>query len=100
MTKNDESECTRIYEQWHEFTKAREAEKLIDLYADDAVLETPLVMVILEHKTDGVLRGREEIKHFFGEGLRRRPDDLLLSPGGGFLPDTDDLVAGFLGEGA
>jgi steroid delta-isomerase len=77
MTQNGESDCTRIYEQWHGFTKARQAEKLIDLYADDAVLETPLVMLIFDDKTEGVLRGRKEIKHFFDEGLRRRPDDLL-----------------------
>jgi predicted SnoaL-like aldol condensation-catalyzing enzyme len=75
--QDGDNDCTRIYEQWHEFTKARQAEKLIDLYADDAVLETPLVMAILDHKTEGVLRGRKEIKHFFEEGLRRRPDDLL-----------------------
>jgi hypothetical protein len=77
MTQSGEADCVRIYEQWHEFTRARQAEKLIDLYADDAILETPLVSAILDHKTEGVLRGRAEIKHFFDEGLRRRPDDLL-----------------------
>ena len=77
MTQTGEDDCARIYEQWHEFTKARQADKLIDLYADDAVLETPLVMAIFDDKTEGVLRGREEIKRFFEDGLRRRPDDLL-----------------------
>ena len=77
MTQISEADCVRIYEQWHEYTRARQAEKLIDLYADDAIVETPLVSAILDHKTEGVLRGRAEIKHFFDEGLRRRPDDLL-----------------------
>lgn len=77
MTQSGEADCVRIYEQWHEYTRARQAEKLIDLYADDAIVETPLVSAILDHKTEGVLRGRAEIKHFFDEGLRRRPDDLL-----------------------
>ena len=77
MAPNGESDCNRIYEQWHEFTKAREADKLIELYADDAIVETPLVTAILDDKTEGVLRGRAEIKRFFDEGLRRRPDDLL-----------------------
>ena len=77
MTQTDEADCVRIYEQWHEYTRARQAEKLIDLYADDAIVETPLVSAILDHKTEGVLRGRAEIKQFFDEGLRRRPDDLL-----------------------
>ena len=77
MTQSGEADCVRIYEQWHEYTRARQAEKLIDLYADDAIVETPLVSAILDHKTEGVLRGRAEIKQFFDEGLRRRPDDLL-----------------------
>jgi steroid delta-isomerase len=77
MIQNAEDDCPRIYEQWHEFTKARQADKLIELYADDAVVETPLVMAIFDDKTEGVLRGRAEIKHFFDEGLRRRPDELL-----------------------
>ena len=38
-------------------------------------------------------------------GLRQREDllafsALLLCPGGGFLPDPDDFVAGLLDEGA
>jgi SnoaL-like domain len=75
--RNGESDCQRIYEQWHEFTKERQAQKLIGLYADDAMLETPLVTAILDGKEEGILRGRAEILHFFEEGLRRRPDDLL-----------------------
>ena len=70
-------ECARIHRQWHEFTKARNAQALIDLYAGDAVLETPLVTAILDGKHEGVLRGKAEIMHFFTEGLRRRPDELL-----------------------
>jgi hypothetical protein len=77
MSDDDLRECARIHRQWHEFTKARNADALIGLYADDALLETPLVTAILDDKDDGVLRGRDEIMHFFVEGLRRRPDELL-----------------------
>jgi steroid Delta-isomerase len=77
MARNGESDCKRIYEQWHEFTKARAADQLIALYADEAIFESPLVAAILDDKAEGVLRGRTQIKHFFDEGLRRRPDDLL-----------------------
>jgi steroid Delta-isomerase len=78
MGSSEERDCARIYEEWHRFTKAREAEKLIGLYAEDAILETPLVTALLDDKSDGILRGRAEIRHFFDEGLRRRPDELLL----------------------
>ena len=70
-------ECARIHRQWHEFTQARDAQALIALYADDAVLETPLVTAILDDRSEGILRGKAEILHFFVEGLRRRPDELL-----------------------
>ena len=77
IEETTEAACARIHVQWHEFTKTKQAEKLIALYAEDATLETPLVMAILEDKAEGVLRGRAEIKNFFDEGLRRRPNDLL-----------------------
>jgi hypothetical protein len=77
MDESGKQECARIHKQWHEFTKARDAQALIGLYADDAQLETPLVTAILDDKHSGVLRGKDEIMHFFVEGLRRRPDELL-----------------------
>ena len=77
MDESGKHECARIHKQWHEFTKARDAQALIGLYADDAQLETPLVTAVLDDKHSGVLRGKQEIMHFFIEGLRRRPDELL-----------------------
>jgi predicted SnoaL-like aldol condensation-catalyzing enzyme len=77
MDETKVRECARIHDQWHEFSGARNAQALIGLYADDATLETPLVMAILDDKQEGVLRGREEIMRFFVEGLRRRPDEFL-----------------------
>ena len=54
----------RIYAEWHRAASERDGAALIALYADDAVLESPLVPAILESKTDGVLRGKAEIAHF------------------------------------
>jgi SnoaL-like domain len=73
----DHDDCARIFEMWHEYAKARDVENLIELYADDAILETPLVTAILDDRTSGILRGRAEIKHFFERGVERRPDELL-----------------------
>ena len=77
MNPTHAADCARIYELWHTYAKDREGAKLLDLYADDAVLETPLVMAILDDKREGVLRGRAELKRFIDEGLRRRPDELV-----------------------
>jgi len=50
---------------------------LIELYANDAVLESPLVPAILSDKTESILRGREEIKRFLDEEAKRRPNPLV-----------------------
>ena len=66
----------RIYRDWHEYAKNRDTEALIGLYADDAVLESPLVPVILNIES-GILNGKAEILRFLQEGTRRRPNELV-----------------------
>jgi hypothetical protein len=62
------ADCARIY---------RDTEGLLALYAEDAVLESPLVPAILDDKSDGILRGESELRRFFVEGGRRHPNDLV-----------------------
>jgi steroid Delta-isomerase len=71
------ADCERIHREWHERAKGRDTEGLLALYAEDAVLESPLVPAVLEDKLDGVLRGHPELRRFFEEGARRRPNDLV-----------------------
>lgn len=70
------ADCERVHREWHERAKARDTEGLLALYAENAVLESPLVMAILDDKADGVLLGRGELQRFFEEGGRRRPNGL------------------------
>ena len=69
-------DCARIYDLWHQYARDGEACKLLDLYADDATVETPLAMAILG-KPDGVVRGRAELRQLIEEGLRRGPEGLV-----------------------
>jgi len=71
------SDCARIHQQWHERAKSRDTEGLLALYARDAVLETPLVQAIFDDRESGVLHGHQEIRPFFEEGARRRPNALV-----------------------
>jgi steroid delta-isomerase len=71
------ADCERIYREWHERAKAVDTEGLLTLYADDAVLESPLVPAILDDNPNGILRGHDELRRFFGEGARHRPNDLV-----------------------
>jgi hypothetical protein len=66
-----------IHREWHRAASTRDIPALIALYADDAILESPLVPVILGDKGDGVLRGKAEIGGFLDAGARSRPIDLV-----------------------
>ena len=71
------ADCERIHREWHERVKARDTDGLLALYAEDAVLETPLVQAIFDGRPSGTLRGHREIRPFFTEGARRRPNDFV-----------------------
>jgi hypothetical protein len=67
----------RIHAEWHRAASTRDGAALLALYAEDAVLESPLVPAILDDKTDGVLRGKAEIARFLEKGARSRPIGLV-----------------------
>ena len=71
------ADCARVFSEWHERARARDTQGLLALYSEDAVLESPLVPAILNDKQDGVLRGHDELRRFFDEGGRRRPNELV-----------------------
>ncbi|MDQ6907646.1 MAG: nuclear transport factor 2 family protein [Chloroflexota bacterium] len=72
-----QTQCAHIYDAWHERARAGDVEGLLALYASDATLETPLIPVILDDTERGVLHGHAELRRFFAEGTRRRPNDLV-----------------------
>ena len=74
--KSKQSDCARIYEAWDRYAKTRDTEGLLSLYATDAVLETPLIPAIMGTER-GLLKGHEELRAFFDEGARRRPNELV-----------------------
>jgi hypothetical protein len=74
MTNSDHA---YIHQEWHRAASTGDASALIALYADDAILESPLVPLIIDGKRDGVLRGKEEITRFLEAGARSRPIDLV-----------------------
>jgi SnoaL-like domain len=65
-----------VFIEWDRRARSRDTAGLLDLYAEDAVLESPLVPRILNQPT-GVLRGKAEIGRFLAEGAARRPNELV-----------------------
>jgi hypothetical protein len=69
--------CSRIHRCWHECATSRDIDGLLALYAEDAVLESPLVPALFDARASGILRGREELRGFLSAGARSRPIDLV-----------------------
>jgi ketosteroid isomerase-like protein len=62
----------RIYREWDDALSKLDVERLLDLYAADATLESPLIRHLL--KTDrGVLHGRDELRRLFKELAKTQP---------------------------
>jgi len=76
MTACTDSEILHIYEQWHKTIVNRDLEGLMALYAENAIVETPLVIVTLPDRGNGVLKGKPEIQAFFDAGLRKLQNSL------------------------
>ncbi len=70
MTGNTDAAIRHVYEQWHETIRGRDVAGLMALYAEDAILETPLILATLRDRTEGILKGKTEIGSFFAAGLR------------------------------
>src|SRR5487761_1392559 len=65
-----------VFDEWERRASALDVAGLLELYTDDAILESPLVPRILD-RHGGVLRGKAELARFFTEGGRRRPNELV-----------------------
>jgi len=75
MSGNNDAEIRHVYERWHETVVDRDLDGLMALYAEDAVLETPLILATLTHRNEGILNGKAEIRPFFEAGLRKLQND-------------------------
>lgn len=64
MTDID-AQALRIYEEWHAGFNEQNMDRVMALYAEDAVIETPTVLSIYPDRSDGVLHGRDQIRALF-----------------------------------
>ena len=76
MMHNSDAEILHIYERWHATVVGGDLDGLMALYADDAILETPLILATLQDKTEGILKGKSAIRPFFETGFRKLRNDL------------------------
>jgi steroid Delta-isomerase len=73
MTDTADARLRHIHHAWHAAVVARDLDALLALYTDDAVLESPLILVAQPDRRTGVLRGHDALRAFFAAGLRATP---------------------------
>ena len=73
---NSDAEILHIYQRWHATVVGGDLDGLMALYADDAILETPLILATLPDKVEGILRGKAAIQPFFAAGFRKLRNEL------------------------
>ena len=63
----------RIYHEWDKALAQNDVEALVALYAEDAVLESPLIPYLL-CREKGICRGRTEIRDLVEKVAERKPN--------------------------
>jgi ketosteroid isomerase-like protein len=58
---------------WVSAWNAHDLEAILRHFTDDVVFTSPLAQRIVEG-SDGVIRGKEDLRAYWSEGLRRNPD--------------------------
>jgi steroid delta-isomerase len=64
-----EADAQYVFEEWHRATTSRDVEALIALYDDDAVMETPMAVLLLG---TGLLTGHAEVARFLRANFAQR----------------------------
>lgn len=74
--ENTDAQIRYIHDRWQTTIVQKDVDGLIALYAEDAIFETPAILVTLTDRKQGILRGRSEIRPFFEAGFRKLGNEL------------------------
>ena len=62
--EQNKANMERIYHEWDKALSHNDAEALLKLYAEDAIIESPLIPYLMD-KPEGVCRGYRKMRPFF-----------------------------------
>ena len=79
-----------IYERWDEALGKKDIDAALELYTDDASIESPLVRHLLD-QADGVMSGKEALRDFLEIVFSRTPE-LRQRYRRGFFSDGSTLM--------
>ncbi len=69
-----EAEAARIYELWDRYLREGDMTGMMELYTEDATVQSPLVPAFFGPEK-GIASGKEEVGLFLAETVKRRPND-------------------------
>ena len=91
----NQEEAVAFAERWVKDWNARDIEAVLTHFADDAVFTSPLAKRVFPH-SGGVISGKDALRRYWTEGVRRGPGlhfELL-----GVYAGTDTIVIRFRNE--
>lgn len=68
----DYADADAFVEEWVNGWNAHDIEAVLTHFSDDAVFTSPVALRLLGGS--GVVRGKEALRHYWNEGIRRVPD--------------------------
>jgi len=60
-------------EEWLDAWNSHDLERILSHFTDDVVFTSPVALKVLE-SSDGIIRGKAELRHYWGIGLARIPE--------------------------
>jgi ketosteroid isomerase-like protein len=69
----DRQRAQRFAEQWYSAWNAHDLEAILDHYADDVEMVSPLVSV-LTGSDDNMIAGKDALRSYFAAGLEKYPE--------------------------
>lgn len=73
MNGMDRAEAEAFVDSWVRGWNAHDLEQILAHFADDVVFTSPVAAQLLED-SDGLIRGKQALRQYWSEGLRRIPD--------------------------
>jgi hypothetical protein len=69
----DHDSATAFANRWRQAWNAHDLESILSHFTDEVTFTSPIAAQVLPG-CDGTLRGKEELRRYWGEGLRRIPE--------------------------
>ncbi len=69
----DSAFALQFASDWRDAWNAHDLDAIVSHFADQIVFTSPVAQRLVDG-SDGVIRGRDELRRYWSEGLRRNPD--------------------------